>query len=649
MTLTGPNNQTIDAAPGANTAIVTYPEPVANTTCADGGLELVKTEGPASGSAFPIGTTTITYQATDACGNSETVSFTITVTASDSVISVSCPANMTVDSAPGASSAIVTYGNATASTNCAEDGLNIQVTQGPASGDSFATGTTTVKYTATNDCGGMDMCTFTITVNAVAAPDCEITRTATNATECNNGENYGIYIQGDFYTVSNTSLTEYSDGTAILAGTADGLGAIHIEFTGRTNSLTPLFGNCFTPSTTDWYYYTSFTGTIDSLNVTGNPAHPFQIGKGANNQNQNDFGGSGWWNASNGQTGDINLRLSGNANTLQFDESCEEPVAGCDLDILFIVGDTNLSAGDVAVKNHLTEQGYNVMTVDAQWAEASDANGKDLVLISSTILSTDLGTTFKQVSTPVMTWEAYLFDDMAMTGNSAGTNFDTEWGVNSYTATNHPINGNLSGTTFDIFTSEDDVSWGYPYNASNDAGYIPGSPNKCLVIAYDEDDAMFGNFHAPARRVGFFLRDNNATKLTAKGWQLFDQSIQWLTDCNLANANGEIVQSIVNIDRENAEVAEERNEEETANLAFGIYPNPATDMVNVSLVEMNGAAVIINVYDALGRNIERVEADAAYNSVYRINTSDYKSGMYMISVQTGDAPAITKQLVIMGH
>lgn len=35
--------------------------------------------GPTSGSTFPIGTTTVTYQVTDACGNSSTCSFTVTV------------------------------------------------------------------------------------------------------------------------------------------------------------------------------------------------------------------------------------------------------------------------------------------------------------------------------------------------------------------------------------------------------------------------------------------------------------------------------------------------------------------------------------------------------------------------------------------
>src|ERR1043165_4640749 len=39
----------------------------------------VQTGGPASGASFPVGTTTNTFQATDAAGNTSTCSFTVTV------------------------------------------------------------------------------------------------------------------------------------------------------------------------------------------------------------------------------------------------------------------------------------------------------------------------------------------------------------------------------------------------------------------------------------------------------------------------------------------------------------------------------------------------------------------------------------------
>jgi len=52
--------------------------------CGGGGStsipEITQTTGPSSGSSFPVGSTTITYQATDDCDNLTTCSFTVTVT-----------------------------------------------------------------------------------------------------------------------------------------------------------------------------------------------------------------------------------------------------------------------------------------------------------------------------------------------------------------------------------------------------------------------------------------------------------------------------------------------------------------------------------------------------------------------------------------
>jgi hypothetical protein len=62
-------------------AIVNYPDP-SYTGC---GVTLTRTAGPASGSIFPIGTTTVTYTATNASG-SASCSFTVTVLTPQAVI-----------------------------------------------------------------------------------------------------------------------------------------------------------------------------------------------------------------------------------------------------------------------------------------------------------------------------------------------------------------------------------------------------------------------------------------------------------------------------------------------------------------------------------------------------------------------------------
>ncbi|MEZ4962347.1 MAG: T9SS type A sorting domain-containing protein [Saprospiraceae bacterium] len=53
------------------------------------GINLTQTNGPASGSSFPTGNTTVSFEATDAGGNSATCSFTVTVPASMNVVATS--------------------------------------------------------------------------------------------------------------------------------------------------------------------------------------------------------------------------------------------------------------------------------------------------------------------------------------------------------------------------------------------------------------------------------------------------------------------------------------------------------------------------------------------------------------------------------
>ena len=76
-TITCPPNQTVAPATLTGT-VVTYPTPAVSDNCTGVGAA-VRTAGPASGSIFPIGTTTVTYQLTDACGLTAICSFTVTV------------------------------------------------------------------------------------------------------------------------------------------------------------------------------------------------------------------------------------------------------------------------------------------------------------------------------------------------------------------------------------------------------------------------------------------------------------------------------------------------------------------------------------------------------------------------------------------
>jgi len=81
-------------------------------------LTLNLVAGYTSGSVFPVGTTTVTYNATDVAGNtSSNCSFTVTVN-DVTPPSIVCPANISVNAAAGACDAVVNYNAPVASDNC---------------------------------------------------------------------------------------------------------------------------------------------------------------------------------------------------------------------------------------------------------------------------------------------------------------------------------------------------------------------------------------------------------------------------------------------------------------------------------------------------------------------------------------------------
>jgi hypothetical protein len=113
---------------------------------------------PASGSTFATGTTTVNCRAVDNQANTAFGSFTVTVV--DGPPHVYVPANITAE-ATSPSGAVVTYEATTdpgATINCS-----------PASGSTFALGTTTVNCTATNPLGSASG-SFTVTVVDTTPP-----------------------------------------------------------------------------------------------------------------------------------------------------------------------------------------------------------------------------------------------------------------------------------------------------------------------------------------------------------------------------------------------------------------------------------------------------------------------------------------------
>jgi hypothetical protein len=143
--------------------VVTY-----TATATDNGQDVPITCTPASGSSFPLGTTTVNCSAKDAAGNTAEGSFTVTVTKPEDKTApvVSTPADITKE-ATGPDGAKVTYDSVTAEDNV--DGT-IAATCDHPSGDTFPLGTTEVTCNATDAAGNTGTGKFTVTVQDKTPP-----------------------------------------------------------------------------------------------------------------------------------------------------------------------------------------------------------------------------------------------------------------------------------------------------------------------------------------------------------------------------------------------------------------------------------------------------------------------------------------------
>jgi hypothetical protein len=185
-----------------------------------------------------------------------------------------------------------------------------------------------------------------------------VTKCAENTLgDCGLSVLYGLYLAqveegagSKWYRISDSTFEEFPDNTARLTGTANlsnGNGfLIDLIFTGETSNPPPgspknTLG-CFADGsldTTDWRYYTDFTGTFIGLTGTDYEGaelnvsrvhEAFQIGIGANQQ-ENVFGASGWFEAILEQQTSTSIVLRDTVGDINFNlVDCDGAQPPCD-------------------------------------------------------------------------------------------------------------------------------------------------------------------------------------------------------------------------------------------------------------------------------------------------------------------------------
>ena len=226
--------------------------------------------------------------------------------------------------------------------------------------------------------------------------------------------------------------------------------------------------------------------------------------------------------------------------------------------LLFVVGDRDATeeSDDPAIKEYLESLGLEVRRA-AGTGYPEVAAEIDLIVISSTANARELGGLFRQSPIPVLTWNAYMYPQLGMTGDVLHEDFSVvreavthnlnhasfySWCTNRM----HPIakaaglpNGMFLAL---MFAGETDMNWGRPTAGADVIAISVGNPSHAAAFVYEKGALMHGDFASPARRAGIFLGDDSFRLLSyaegpaaadpkQKAWfsgrPLFEATLRW--------------------------------------------------------------------------------------------------------------------------
>jgi subtilisin family serine protease len=203
---------------------------------------------------------------------------------------------------------------------------------------------------------------------------------------------------------------------------------------------------------------------------------------------------------------------------------------------LLVIGPTEQN-GDVALMNELESFGFDVTERHSADLVASDATGKDLVLVSASAKPAEVGTKLASVTTPVLTMQAYTLPGLLMTGATAGTNFGVFGNQTTLAViSNHPLAAGSPRTT--LFSSiPGTFGWGIPGSAAVTAARTPGAvpvfgTSPATVFGYERGAALPGasGATAPARRTALLVDPAGLVAGSNDAQAILGAAIHWTFD-----------------------------------------------------------------------------------------------------------------------
>ena len=291
---------------------------------------------------------------------------------------------------------------------------------------------------------------------------------------------------------------------------------------------------------------------------------------------------------------------------------------------LLILDDaTEPSFADQNVEGLLVSLGFEVMLVSDESATANDADGKALILISSSVDPTAFTADFSATAIPLIVWEADLYDDLNLAASPGTTAPVTDLTIADAT---HPIaDGFVIGDTT-VYAEDLPMAFGQPGSGAVSVGT---SGSQSTLFAYD-DGATMTTGTAPARRVAFFASSTGTGSATFAGMALLENAIIWAANLDFSVAN---------------EPAHDPSLH--APSLTTPRPNPFTSATTLEFELATASAVSLTVVDAIGRRVAVLAEGDYAPGLHRMEwaPSGLAPGVYL-GVLRADGHVVTRRMVL---
>ena len=591
LTVNCPPNIGVIAAVGQTSVIVNYNAPTATSTCPIGMIKVTPSStNPASGTAFPIGTKTLSFTASDGCGNTKTCSFTITVVGNsnpctgDVTKPIAKCKTMTVYLNPSGKATISGSDINNGSTDNCSTALSFAVS--PNTFDCSKIGSNTVILTATDAASNNSTCSTIVNVSDNSAPvfsKCPANISLTTPNSCASATWTNPIVTDNCGTPSVSS--NYNSGYCFSIGSKS---VVYTATDAKGNKATCNFTVTVTAANTCTNVFSSnkcykivnkksgkLLDVYGALKVNNTPIIQWNANNGANQKWRFISVGSGYVKivAQNSGKEVACHRTTNNSLVYQYDYA---PGGAKDWKIECVN-----NSGYYKITHRLSGKVLDVKN-------GSSTDGQNIVISNFNANNNSQLWQIVEVTCPTQTYNlasSTIFD----------INGQAEFDRNRISFTTN------QGFRTDFFTVEKQEKVSGQFEPLEILNNKQADNNAQYNTVYDNSPYQGDNFYR--------------VKMTYLSGD-FDYSA---------------IQKIVN----------------TQKADFVIFPNPASNEAWIDLKSFEGRTIDILMSDVAGKVLRYEKIDKATAAPYRLDLTDIQSGSYLLTIQTKGKRAVVGKLSIL--